>query len=202
MGSHRLKDNAMSTTIENYTPPQTSSMPVKEKLLQRVWEMVRVVVFGISPFWARKWRLFWLRLFARVLNKTPKIAWTGSVASSARMDFPWNISLGHRVTIDEGAWVYGLNKIVIEDLAIIGRNVKLITGTHDVQSRSFDLVTKPILIGSGAWIATGAIILPGVTIGEGAIVGAGAVVTHSVEPWMIVAGNPAKVIGKRELKNV
>ena len=191
----------MSVSINDYTPPKTSSMPVKEKLIQRLWEIVRVVIFGCSPFWARRWRLCWVRLFASLCNKSVKLAWTASIANSARIDFPWNISLGHRVTIDEGAWVYGLNKIFIDNLAIIGRDVKLITGTHDVQSRSFELVTKPISIGAGAWVATGATILPGVTIGEGAIVGAGAVVTRSVEPWTIVAGNPAKVIGKRVLTN-
>lgn len=190
----------MSTTIADYNPPTTSSMPIKEKIVQRLWEVVRVIVFGISPFWARKWRIFWVRLFARVCKKC-EMAWSASVANSARIDFPWNVSLGHRVTIDEGAWVYGLDKISIGDLAIIGRDVKLITGTHNVHSRSFELVTKPISIGAGAWVATGAIILPGVTIGEGAVVGAGAVVTRSVEPWTIVAGNPAKVIGKRELRD-
>jgi maltose O-acetyltransferase len=37
-----------------------------------------------------------------------------------------------------------------------------------------------------------------VVVGEGGVVGAGAVVTKDVDPWTIVAGNPAKLIGKRE----
>ena len=65
---------------------------------------------------------------------------------------------------------------------------------------TFDLVTKPISIKDDVWIATGAYVLPGVTIGEGAVVGAGSVVTKDVEPWSVVAGNPAKFIKKRELK--
>ena len=52
-----------------------------------------------------------------------------------------------------------------------------------------------------AWIATGATILLGVTIGEGAVVGACAVVTKDVEPWTVVAGNPAKVIKQRILES-
>jgi acetyltransferase-like isoleucine patch superfamily enzyme len=35
-------------------------------------------------------------------------------------------------------------------------------------------------------------------VGEGAIVGAGAVAMHDVEPWMIVMGNPARVLKRRE----
>jgi galactoside O-acetyltransferase len=54
--------------------------------------------------------------------------------------------------------------------------------------------TAPIRIGDNAWIGMNSLILKGVTIGEGSIVGAGSVVTKNVEPWTIVAGNPAKVV--------
>lgn len=52
----------------------------------------------------------------------------------------------------------------------------------------------PVQINAKAWIGFNAIILKGVTIGEGAIVAAGAVVTKDVEPYSIVAGNPARLI--------
>ncbi|PZT96310.1 MAG: chloramphenicol acetyltransferase, partial [Brevundimonas sp.] len=53
-------------------------------------------------------------------------------------------------------------------------------------------------ISDDVWIGHGAIILPGAqSIGRGAIVGAGAIVTKDVEPYTIVAGNPARVIRRR-----
>lgn len=55
----------------------------------------------------------------------------------------------------------------------------------------------PVVIGNDVWIGYGAVILGGITIGDGAIIGAGAVVTKNVEPYAIVAGNPAKVLRKR-----
>ena len=55
-----------------------------------------------------------------------------------------------------------------------------------------------VTIGNDVWIGAGAIILNGVTIGEGAVVGAGSVVTKDVNPYEIVAGNPARVIRKIE----
>ena len=40
-------------------------------------------------------------------------------------------------------------------------------------------------------------ILPGVHIGDGAIIGANSVVGSDVDPYTIVAGNPARVLRKR-----
>lgn len=54
-----------------------------------------------------------------------------------------------------------------------------------------------IQIGNDVWIGTGAMISGGVTMGDGAVVLAGAVVTKDVEPYSIVGGVPAKIVGKR-----
>ena len=53
------------------------------------------------------------------------------------------------------------------------------------------------VIGNDVWIGQNAVILPGVNIGDGAIIGANSVVGSNVEPYTIVAGNPAKMIRKR-----
>ena len=168
-----------------------------DKWLERIWEAVRMIAFPCSLFNMRRWRIFWLKCGQHLSNSSAEISWRSSVARLSRIDRPWNVSIGDCATICNGAWLYALNKIMIGRWAIVGEDVKLLTGTHDVDSPSFHLVTAPICIGDMAWIATGAIVLPGVTIGEGAVVGAGAVVTKSVAPWTVVAGNPAKVIRQR-----
>ena len=53
------------------------------------------------------------------------------------------------------------------------------------------------VIGNDVWIGQNAVILPGVHVGDGAIIGANSVVGSDVEPYTIVAGNPAKPIRKR-----
>ena len=53
------------------------------------------------------------------------------------------------------------------------------------------------VIGNDVWIGQNATILPGVRIGDGAIIGASSVVGSDVEPYTIVAGNPAKPIRRR-----
>lgn len=60
---------------------------------------------------------------------------------------------------------------------------------------------RPIRIGSNVWIGFDCCVLPGVTIGDGAIVGARSVVTADVEPYTIVAGNPARLVRRIDLEN-
>lgn len=55
-----------------------------------------------------------------------------------------------------------------------------------------------IVIADDVWIGANVTILPGVHVGECAVIGAGSVVTKNVEPYTIVAGNPAKVLRKLE----
>ena len=53
------------------------------------------------------------------------------------------------------------------------------------------------IIGNDVWIGQNAVILPGVHIGDGVIIGANSIVGRDVDPYTIVAGNPARVIRKR-----
>ena len=57
---------------------------------------------------------------------------------------------------------------------------------------------RAIRVENRSWIGSRATILRGVTIGEGAVVGSGSVVTKDVEPWCVVAGNPARPIRQLE----
>jgi hypothetical protein len=59
-----------------------------------------------------------------------------------------------------------------------------------------------VTIGHDVWIGHGAIVLAGRSVGTGAVVAGGAVVTRDVEPYTIVAGNPAKPIRRRFTEEV
>lgn len=94
---------------------------------------------------------------------------------------------------------YSVDKIIIGAQVVVSQGVFLCCASHDISSPIMELTYKTITIKDNAWIAAGAFIAPGVVIGEGAVVGARAVVTKDVEPWTVVAGNPAKFIKKRVL---
>ncbi|MFH6599202.1 CatB-related O-acetyltransferase [Ectopseudomonas khazarica] len=66
----------------------------------------------------------------------------------------------------------------------------MIDEAADVSAYAFS--RGDVVIGSDVWLCTGAMILSGVSIGDGAVVAAGAVVSRDVEPYSIVAGNPAR----------
>jgi virginiamycin A acetyltransferase len=53
------------------------------------------------------------------------------------------------------------------------------------------------VVGHDVWIGYDALVMPGVTIGHGAIVGARSVVARDVDPYTIVAGNPAGAVRRR-----
>lgn len=184
-----------------YNPVQTNQRPWREKVAQRIWEMVRLFAWRLSPWFARWWRVAWLRFSSQWYGHGGGggIAWNASVARTARIDYPWNFSIGSQSSVGLQTWVYCLDKISIGKRCCVGEDVRLLTGSHDVHSPHFDLVTKPIRIMDNVWIATGATVLPGVTVSEGAVVAAGAVVTKDVPPWTVVAGNPAKVVKRREI---
>ena len=61
----------------------------------------------------------------------------------------------------------------------------------------YDRFSDDCVIGNDVWMGTGSQVLRGVTVGDGAVVAANAVVTHDVQPYSIVAGVPARVIGMR-----
>jgi maltose O-acetyltransferase len=84
----------------------------------------------------------------------------------------------------------------------IGPEATILTLGHDPRSATFSDRGGDVVIGDCVWIGYRAIVLPGVTISEGAIVGAGALVTKDVEPYTIVAGNPARKIGERTLEGL
>jgi acetyltransferase-like isoleucine patch superfamily enzyme len=112
------------------------------------------------------------------------------------------LRIGDDVSIGKSAMLQCIGGITIGNQVMVAHGSQIISAGHRVPAagesmRFSGLDVAPIVIEDEAWIGGGAIVLPGVTIGRGAIVAAGAVVTKDVEPYTIVGGIPAVVIGSR-----
>ncbi|MCW8332996.1 acyltransferase [Vibrio sp. DBSS07] len=107
-----------------------------------------------------------------------------------------NIDIGWQTTIAVG------RKVTIEDnVRIAGRAFlfgysghpldarRRAMGEGDDESQVGDIVLK-----RDVWLGTNVTVRQGVTIGEGTVVAAGSVVTKDLPPYVIAAGNPAKVV--------
>ncbi len=99
-------------------------------------------------------------------------------------------------TADGGSLTFGDNCLIGPDVFISSRNHNFQRKDHPINTQGY--TGKSTTIGNDVWIGVKAIILPGITIGDGAVIAGGSVVTKDVEPYKIVAGVPAKVIGQRE----
>lgn len=119
------------------------------------------------------------------------------VYSSAKIYMPSNLIMEGFCSIGPNVNVYNVDKIIIKDRVEISQGVHLCTASHDITVSDHHLITAPIIVEEGSWIAADAFIGMGVTIGQGAVVGARAAVFKNVEPWTVVGGNPAKLIKKR-----
>lgn len=89
---------------------------------------------------------------------------------------------------------------------MVGPNCSFFSGTHPLDPHIRNGTRgpetgKPITIGEDCWLGGNVIVLPGITIGKGSTVGAGSVVTKDVEPYTLVAGNPARVLRKIEVSD-
>jgi acetyltransferase-like isoleucine patch superfamily enzyme len=114
------------------------------------------------------------------------------VGEASRIWSQASISIGDHVMIAHLVDIHDTNSHPIDwherrldsEAILAGRGYHLPTQT----------VSAPIVIEDDVWIGFKAVILKGVRVGRGAIVASAAVVTKDVDPWTIVAGNPAKVI--------
>lgn len=178
-----------------FTPVQHSPYSVKKKLIMLLWRIVNNSIFRYSPWFCRRFRVILLRAFGA------KIDLTCSINRKARIEQPWNLTMGYQSSLDEGVWLRCTDKITMGMHCIISHDVEMTPGSHDVNAADFHQITAPIVLHDNVWVAARAFIHKGVTIGEGAVISSCAVVVSQVPPWSIVTGNPARVIGKRELKN-
>lgn len=156
-----------------------------------LWRLIGLTLFRIVP---NVIRLAILRVFGADIGKKCLIY------ASAQIYAPWNLKIGDAVCLGPRVEVYNKGIIEMGSGIVVSQDAYLCTAGHAIDDPRMGLMLKPIIIEDDVWVAAKATILLGVTIGEGVVVGACAVVAKDVPPWAVVVGNPARVVGKREIK--
>src|SRR4051812_41816119 len=121
--------------------------------------MIAKCLFFLNPVpWPSGLRVALLRAFgARVGDGVV-------VRAGANVTFPWRLSVGDDVWIGEEVLLLSLAPVTLESNVCLSHRAFLCTGSHDFRAPGFDLITKPIVVRAGSWVAAQTFIAPGVEI--------------------------------------
>lgn len=140
-----------------------------------------------------------------------KVHPTARIDSFVKIEGGQGVQIGKHVHIGSFSHLnIGGGKLIFEDHSGCSSGCRIASATPNWEKLHISAADHPDLtekiyyttrICSYVALFVGVIVVPGVTVGEGAIVKPGSVVYDDVEPWSIVQGNPAKMIGVRNLKD-
>lgn len=168
-----------------------SPYTLSEKVKMQLWWIIERLFFRLSFHKLRNWRNFLLRLFGA------KIGRGVGIHPKAKIWFPWNLEIGNNTGIGFDVLIYNLDRVVIGDFVTISQRTHINTGSHDLNDPDFKLITKPVIIESGAFIGSDTYINLGVNIGKMTVIGARSVVTKNMPANMICFGHPCSPIKPR-----
>lgn len=125
-----------------------------------------------------------LRLFGAKIGKGVRIK------PGIYVHYPWKLAVGDHSWLAE-CRIENLDQVTIGSNACVSQMAMLLTGNHNYKSVNFDLITKPIVIEDGAWVAANATVCPGVTAKSHSVLAVGSIATKDLEPYSVYQGNPA-----------
>ena len=184
----------------NRRPPETHSRTTNRTLRQSWWGYREGLV---------------LYFFNHIVNRLPShrlrlmcyrpiitIGQNSSILMGLQLYYPGRIIIGTDTAINNNCVFDSRAGIKIGNRVSISPYVQIWSGGHDINSPDFASYGGLTLIEDYVWVASGAIITGGtaglvLTLGEGCVVTAGSVVVRDVEPYTVVAGNPARKIATR-----
>ena len=163
----------------------------KNIFVVQLWWFIRFVLFIPSPQFLYGWRNFLLRVFGSKIGKNVKIRPTAIIT------YPWNLTIGDFSWIGDDVKIYNLNHISIDKNSVISQEAYLCAGSHDYKSVDFKIISSPITVEEGVWIAARCFIHPGVTVKKNCVISACSNLKNSTKENSIYSGSPAMFIKTR-----
>jgi len=160
-----------------------------------LWFIFSAFFFQNPLFPCSRIKVFFLRLFGAKIGKNVNIK------PSARIKYPWKLSVGDNSWIGEDVWIDNLAQVNIGSNVCISQGALLLCGNHNYSRESFDLMVKEIRIEDGAWVCAKSIVCPGVTMKTHSVLCVGSIAKKDLESYSIYSGNPSVKIKDRILKS-
>jgi len=119
--------------------------------------------------------------------------------------FPEKLSIGDGTSISGNCLINALGNVKIGRSCHIAQGLVIYSHNHNFKSEEstpYDAanIFKETSIGDVVWIGANVCIAPGAKIGNGVIISMGSVVFGEVPDGAIMRGNPAQVVGYRDMK--
>lgn len=157
----------------------------------QLWWIVQGTFFRMSPQFLYGFRNFLLRLFGA------KIGEKVIIRPTARITYPWKVSIGDYSWIGDDVVLYSLGEIEIGKNVVISQKSYICTASHDYLQSDFPIFAKKSTIEDECWLATDVFVSPGITIGEGSVIGSRSSVYKDIPSNKVCIGSPAKIIRER-----
>lgn len=171
----------MKTDIASYDNSWYKPGPVLKRAL---WYLTSVIFFRTAfPVSIIKTGL--LRAFGAKVGKGVVIK------PHVVIKYPWFLSVGDNTWIGEKVWIDNLARVDIGSNVCLSQDAYLLTGNHNYQKPSFDLILGTITLEDGVWIGAKAVVCPGVKCCSHSILSVASVATTNLEAYTVYAGNPA-----------
>ena len=218
---YRREYDAFAQLLEGKRIPAGSLIVLLGKSLLGLVEMaIRYVPGGIGF----KLRYYYYKPFLKHIGKNVLIDVGVFLLGPANIsigDYCWidaytrieamlgEVTLGKRIHVAPFSIIAARAPVVLEDYVGISAGVKIYANTEAplhgkrmsgpmIPERYKAFLSKPVTLRRDSFVGANSVLLPGAELGEGAVVGANSIVSRPVEPWAIVVGPSARVIGHRD----
>lgn len=159
-------------------------------LKRSIWYIVSLLFFETRLPFPSIFKIMLLKLFGASVGNV-------IIKPNVKIKYPWFFSIGSNSWIGEGCIIDNIGFVRIGSNVCISQGVMIISGNHDWNKVTFDLLVEKIIISDYVWLGAKSIILPNSIIAESVVICAGSTVSGKTKKNGIYNGNPIKLVKYR-----
>jgi putative colanic acid biosynthesis acetyltransferase WcaF len=165
-----------------------------DKLKYACWLILSNVFFLTNIPYPNSLKVLLLRMMGAQVGKGVVIKpWV-------KIKLPWKLSIGNHVWLGESCWIDNISEVRIGNHVCISQGALVLTGNHDYSKRSFDLLSKPIVMEEGVWVGAKSTIVGGVTLKSHCVTGVGVIILRDTEAYQVYSLSPNIQVKERVIK--